>query len=102
MSTIQKTNGEFGIFHEAGMQAKGSFTPNSDGLTPIELLEASLGMCITISLQKMFERDGIEVLEDEFPFLFPPLKPPKARPVLKNVRLALNCLSIFRPTIKRN
>ncbi|MCU4668412.1 OsmC family protein, partial [Bacillus paralicheniformis] len=37
-----------------------------DGLTPIELLEASLGMCITISLQKMFERDGIEVLEDEF------------------------------------
>ena len=66
MSIIRKTNGEFGIFHEAGMQAKGSFTPNSDGLSPIELLEASLGMCITISLQRMFERDGIEVQEDEF------------------------------------
>ncbi|WP_276577875.1 OsmC family protein, partial [Bacillus thuringiensis] len=39
---------------------------NSDGLSPIELLDASLGMCITISLQRMFERDGIEVQEDEF------------------------------------
>ncbi|MCH1624176.1 OsmC family protein [Ferdinandcohnia quinoae] len=66
MALIKKENGSFGIYNEVGLQVQGSFTPNSNGLNPKELLEASIGMCLTIVIQKMFERDGVEVHDDEF------------------------------------
>lgn len=66
MAFIKKSNGSFGIYNEAGLQVEGSFSPNLNGLNPKELLEASIGMCLTIVIQKMFERDGVEVEENEF------------------------------------
>lgn len=66
MTVIKRENKEFGIFNQMGKQVEGAFTPNSKGLSPIELLEASLGLCIVISLQRMFERDDITVLDHEF------------------------------------
>ena len=67
MAKIKKQNGSFGIYNETGLQVEGSFTPNADsGLNPKELLEASIGMCMTIVIQKMLDRDGVEVAEDEF------------------------------------
>ena len=61
MTIIKKVNGEHGIHNGAGLQVEGSLAPNLIGLSPKELLEASLGLCVAISLQKMFERDNIEV-----------------------------------------
>lgn len=66
MAKIRKENGSFGIYNEEGLQVQGSFTPNSSGLNPKELLEASIGMCLNIVIQRMFERDGVEVHDDEF------------------------------------
>jgi uncharacterized OsmC-like protein len=66
LAFIKKENGSFGIYNEAGLQVEGSFNPNSKGLNPKELLEASIGMCLTIVIQRMFERDGVEVHDDEF------------------------------------
>ncbi|MFS0820626.1 OsmC family protein [Bacillus sp. 1P02SD] len=66
MAFIKKENGSFGIYNEEGLQVEGSFTPNSNGLNPKELLEASIGMCLTIVIQRMFERDGVEVNDGEF------------------------------------
>ncbi len=63
MTIINKVNGINGIYNEAGLQLEGSLVPNSNGLSPKELLEASLGLCVAISLQKIFERDNIEVDE---------------------------------------
>lgn len=64
MTIINKVNGVNGIYNEAGLQLEGSLAPNLNGLSPKELLEASLGLCISISLQKMFERDN-SVVEDK-------------------------------------
>jgi uncharacterized OsmC-like protein len=66
MALIKKGNGSFGIYNEEGLQVQGSLTPNSNGLNPKELLEASIGMCMTIVIQRMFERDGVEFHDDEF------------------------------------
>ena len=64
MTIINKVNGVNSIYNGAGLQLEGSLAPNLNGLSPRELLEASLGMCVAISLQKMFERDNI-VVEDK-------------------------------------
>lgn len=66
MVSIKKNNDSFGIYNEVGLQVEGSFSPNMNGLNPKELLEASIGMCLTVVMQRMFERDGVEVKEDEF------------------------------------
>jgi uncharacterized OsmC-like protein len=66
MTIIKKNDGNFGIYNEAGIQAEGSFTPNTKGLNPRELLEASIGMCMTVGIQRMLERDGIIVQDDEY------------------------------------
>lgn len=66
MTVIKKENGIYGVFNEAGFQVEGSFAANLTGLNPREMLEASLAMCLTIVIQRMFERDGIEVQDGEF------------------------------------
>lgn len=66
MTLIKKSNGSFGVYNGVGLQVEGSFSPDSEGLNPREMLEASLAMCTVIVLQRMFERDGVEVEADEF------------------------------------
>ncbi|MEK3936620.1 OsmC family protein [Sporosarcina sp. FSL W7-1349] len=66
MSIIRRINGEYGIHNDNGMQVKGMEAANGNGLSPIELLESSLGLCIAITMQRMFERDGVAVAEHEF------------------------------------
>lgn len=66
MGLIKKENGKYGIYNKEGFQVEGSFTADSNGLNPKELLEAAIGMCLTIVIQRMFERDGIEIQDNEF------------------------------------
>lgn len=65
MTTIQVVNGQNEVRNEAGFQVIGSTAPNQEGLSPKELLEAALGLCISISLQKVLARDEVEVNVDE-------------------------------------
>ncbi|MFJ7952391.1 OsmC family protein [Lysinibacillus sp. NPDC096418] len=65
MTTIQVVNGQNEVRNEAGFQVIGSIAPNQEGLSPKELLEAALGLCISISLQKVLARDEVEVNVDE-------------------------------------
>lgn len=60
MTTIKLVQGQNKIHNEAGLQIVGSTAPNQSGLSPRELLEAALGLCVSISLQKVLERDEIE------------------------------------------
>ncbi|OBR68952.1 osmotically inducible protein OsmC [Paenibacillus oryzae] len=60
MTIVKVVDGQDGIYNEAGYQLKGSHSPNSEGLSPRELLEASLGLCVSISLQKIMNYDGVE------------------------------------------
>jgi uncharacterized OsmC-like protein len=59
MTTIRLTENQNEIYNEAGLQLVGTTAPDGNGLSPRELLEASLGLCISISLQKVLERDSI-------------------------------------------
>jgi len=60
MTTIQMNNGQNEIFNDAGLQLIGSTAPNQSGLSPRELLEAALGLCVSITLQKVLDRDEVE------------------------------------------
>lgn len=61
LTIIKQINGKNSIYNGAGIQLEGSSAPDLNGLSPKELLEASLGLCIAISMQKMFERDDVKV-----------------------------------------
>lgn len=65
MAIVQRKNGSFGVYNDAGLQVEASFTANANGLNPKELLESSLGLCITIVIQRMLERDEVELTEDD-------------------------------------
>ncbi|MNI12792.1 OsmC-like protein [compost metagenome] len=60
MTTIKRVEGQDEIYNEAGLQLIGSHGPNQTGLSPRELLEAALGLCVSISLQKIMDYDGVE------------------------------------------
>jgi len=60
MTTIKLVEGQDEIYNEAGLQIIGSHAPNQSGLSPRELLEAALGLCVSISIQKVLDRDEIE------------------------------------------
>jgi uncharacterized OsmC-like protein len=60
MTTIKLVEGNNEIYNEAGLQIIGSTAPNQSGLSPRELLEASLGLCVSISLQKILDYDKVE------------------------------------------
>ncbi|RXZ82029.1 OsmC family peroxiredoxin [Paenibacillaceae bacterium] len=60
MTTIRIEDGQDNIYNESGLQLIGSHAPNQTGLSPRELLEASLGLCVSISLQKIMNYDGVE------------------------------------------
>lgn len=61
MAMIRYKDGENEIYNEAGHQVHGSLAAGLEGLNPKELLEASLGLCVSITLMKLLERDGIPV-----------------------------------------
>ena len=61
MTTLQWKNGQNEISNGAGMQIIGSKAPDQAGLSPKELLEAALALCVSISMEKILERDEIEV-----------------------------------------
>src|SRR5699024_4536974 len=62
LTIIKQINGKNSIYNGAGIQLEGSSAPDlNGGLSPKELLEASLGLCIAISMQKMFDRDDVTV-----------------------------------------
>ncbi|MGG0719498.1 OsmC family protein [Robertmurraya massiliosenegalensis] len=65
MAVIKREQGKVGIYNNVGLQVEGSFSANMEGLNPKELFEASLGLCITIVLNRLLERDGIEVKDDD-------------------------------------
>ncbi|GBG05778.1 osmotically inducible protein OsmC [Paenibacillus sp. MY03] len=65
MTTIKVTDGQDHIFNDAGLQLIGSRSPNSEGLSPRELLEASLALCVSISLQKIMDYDGVDYDRNE-------------------------------------
>ncbi|MEO3944668.1 OsmC family protein [Gorillibacterium sp. CAU 1737] len=60
MTTIRYQEGQNEVYNEAGLQVIGTTAPNLNGLNPKELLEASLGLCISITLQKQMEQNGIK------------------------------------------
>lgn len=59
MISIKYKNGENQIYNTAGHQLKGSMAEGLVGLNPKELLEASLGLCISITMTRILDRDGI-------------------------------------------
>lgn len=49
------------ISNEAGVQLSGNMGPNLDGgLSPKELLEGAVALCLSITLQKVLERDAVK------------------------------------------
>lgn len=65
MTTLKIVNGQDQIYNEAGLQLVGAHSPDQeDGLNPRELLEASLALCVSISLQKMMSLDGVQYDKD--------------------------------------
>jgi uncharacterized OsmC-like protein len=64
MTIIRIVEGQDEIYNEAGKQLIGSHAPNQTGLSPRELLESALGLCVSISLQKILDYDGTEYDKD--------------------------------------
>ncbi|QJD86376.1 OsmC family protein [Cohnella herbarum] len=60
MTTIRIVEDQNEIHNEAGLQIIGSTAPNQSGLSPRELLESALGLCVSISLQKIMDYDKVE------------------------------------------
>lgn len=90
MAVIKKDKGTYGVYNEAGLQAEGSFTANSKGLNPKEMLEGSLAMCIMIVIQKMFERDGIEYPDEEFSVEVKAVKAPDSPSRFEKCNITIN------------
>ncbi|THF78712.1 OsmC family protein [Cohnella fermenti] len=64
MTIIKRVEGQDAVFNGAGKQVAGAHAPNENGLSPKELLEAALGLCISISMQKMLSFDNISYDKD--------------------------------------
>ncbi|WP_020620029.1 OsmC family protein [Paenibacillus daejeonensis] len=65
MTIIRTEEGQENIYNGAGLQVAGTRGPGLQGLSPRELLEASLGLCISISLQKVMDVDGVDYDKSE-------------------------------------
>ncbi|ARK32639.1 OsmC family protein [Halalkalibacter krulwichiae] len=66
MVQLKWKNGENEIANGAGVQIIGSKAPDQNGLSPKEMIEGALALCISISLEKVLERDGIELDLNDF------------------------------------
>ena len=66
MVVLTVMNNENQIANGAGNQLKGSKGPNIyGGLSPKELLEGAVALCLSMTLEKVLERDEVEVNFDE-------------------------------------
>lgn len=65
MVSVEKTNnGTFEIKNKLGHVTVGLKTPGGEeGLTPLELISSSLGLCIVLTLNQLIERDELNVEE---------------------------------------
>ena len=61
MVKLNYADGKNEISNESGVQVIGSKAPDSKGLSPKELLEGAVALCISITLEKILERDKIIV-----------------------------------------
>lgn len=61
MVKLNYADGKNEISNENGVQINGSKAPNLQGLSPKELLEGSVALCISITLEKILERDEVAV-----------------------------------------
>lgn len=59
MTCVKTVNGNYAIGNAAGIQAAGSNEPDQAGLSPRELLEAALALCVTKSIRAVLERDQV-------------------------------------------
>lgn len=65
-TTVRSTNQKMIITNDNGTQINGGTTSDKHGYTPIQLLTSSLGLCMFITISKLFERDQLELEEEEF------------------------------------
>ncbi len=65
-TTVRSTNQTMIITNDNGTQINGGTTSDKHGYTPIQLLTSSLGLCMFITISKLFERDQLELEEEEF------------------------------------
>ncbi|QEN08254.1 OsmC family peroxiredoxin [Oceanispirochaeta crateris] len=65
MVSIKYKKGENEIYNASGHQLHGSKSAGLTGLNPRELLEASLGLCVSITLSNILERDNIPFEDGE-------------------------------------
>lgn len=66
MVQLKWEDGKNTIANEEGVQVTGNKMPNQHGgLSPRELLEASVALCVSITLESILERDQLEVDKNE-------------------------------------
>ncbi|MFC4403402.1 OsmC family protein [Gracilibacillus xinjiangensis] len=63
---IKWSNQNMQITNQSADQIIGVSVREENGYTPVELLTSSLGLCIFITISRLFERDGITIKENEF------------------------------------
>lgn len=65
MVTIEvgkESNGNYLIQNDQGFSSVGLNAPGGEeGLTPIELISSSLGLCVAIAIKTIIKRDGLEM-----------------------------------------
>jgi uncharacterized OsmC-like protein len=65
MTYVKITNGKMEIGNGAGIQAAASGEPNQAGLSPRELLEAAVALCVVKSIRAVLDRDQTAYDPDE-------------------------------------
>lgn len=88
-TVIEWSNKNMQIKNDAGVEINGSDKPSATGYTPIELLTSSLGLCIFITITRMFERDGIEENLEEFSVTVEAEKAKEGRSRIENFLVAI-------------
>ncbi|PWA09432.1 hypothetical protein DCC39_13110 [Pueribacillus theae] len=58
MIDVRWSDSGYNIINDSNFEMKGASTPRTEGLTPIELLESSLGLCVAITINQILVRDG--------------------------------------------
>lgn len=65
MMNIKGKPGRYELISGENYKLTGSQDVSSEGLTPVELLESSLGLCTLVVTNRMLKRDGYENVEVE-------------------------------------
>lgn len=65
MVKLNYAQGKNELSNESGVQILGSKAPNQQGFSPRELLEGAVALCLSITLENVLERDGVDVNLDE-------------------------------------